>query len=194
MQDLEDLGKVFAGGCCSKGKEEKSCSTTASSCGSVPPLMPLPEALKTCVHVDLIVNTVVIKHTASVHTCVDCAFSTVLVVCLPVPYFQSVFIWLCRCLWCFPWPTRFGRCCHCSWVRTPKHFKFTPARKFGEPKSTDGTVSWYAPVTLADLVALQAQFATAAPNTVKYVCGNTADGVEKYYQTPLYPISYSVCS
>jgi hypothetical protein len=75
------------------------------------------------------------------------------------------------------------------WVRVPKHFR-TSVSPFLSAALT--TTSWYSPVTLADLVALQAQFATAPAGTVKYVCGNTAYGVEKYFNTPSYPTGYTV--
>ncbi len=53
-------------------------------------------------------------------------------------------------------------------------------------------MDWYAPTTLTDLIALQQQFATAAPGTVKYVCGNTAYGVEKYFNGLDAPTPYTV--
>lgn len=75
------------------------------------------------------------------------------------------------------------------WVRTPKHFR---KRVGAVGTASASTVSWYTPTTLTDLVALQAQFSTAPVGTVKYVCGNTAYGVEKYYNTPMYPTAYTV--
>jgi hypothetical protein len=71
-------------------------------------------------------------------------------------------------------------CRCCRWKSTPKRFALA------------GGAQWFAPTTLTDLVALQQQFHTAAPNTVKYVCGNTGYGVEKYYNAGLLPTPYSV--
>jgi len=79
------------------------------------------------------------------------------------------------------------------WVRVPKHFRSVRPSLFGaSPPSAAPSVEWFSPTTLADLVALQAQFRTAEPGTVKYVCGNTAYGVEKYYNSPQYPTAYTV--
>ncbi len=66
-----------------------------------------------------------------------------------------------------------------SYAPTPKRFG-------------TASVQWFAPVTLADLTALQAQFATAPAGTVKYVCGNTTYGVEKYFNGLGAPTPYTV--
>ena len=54
------------------------------------------------------------------------------------------------------------------------------------------TVQWFAPTTLTALTALQAQYARADPGTVKYVCGNTAYGVQKYFNASGYQTPYTV--
>jgi hypothetical protein len=65
---------------------------------------------------------------------------------------------------------------------------YTPTPK----RFASATVQWFAPITLGDLTALQAQFATAPAGTVKYVCGNTTYGVEKYFNGETFQTPYSV--
>ena len=81
-------------------------------------------------------------------------------------------------------------CCLSSFSHRLRSWK--PKSQYFTALKGEATVEWYSPTTLTDLTSLQAQFASAPPGTVKYVCGNTSFGVEKYFNTPRFPTQYTV--
>ena len=66
--------------------------------------------------------------------------------------------------------------CACG-VGCVRALSVAPVPKRFTKATAAGTVQWFSPMTISDLVALQSQFATAPAGTVKYVCGNTIYGV-----------------